>query len=127
MCRYVNQPCHTQRRRARCLVLRLDGVYYAERGAAFCKHRTVNTRAHPFIVAKLGYYPNAHALSSQGSSGTIGVLVFDLSDPFCMPLVRGIQSGLQHSDYLPLVMDAQTERKIFDHQAALMLERVWKV
>jgi LacI family transcriptional regulator len=76
------------------------------------------------IAAKLGYYPDAHARSlRKRSSGTIGVLAFDLSDPFCMPVVRGIQSGLQDSDYLPLVMDAQTERKVFDHYLALMLER----
>lgn len=77
-----------------------------------------------FIAAKLGYHPDAHARSLRmRSSGTIGVLAFDLSDPFCMPVVRGIQSGLQHSDYLPLVMDAQTERKVFDHYLTLMLER----
>ncbi|MGI4852999.1 MAG: LacI family DNA-binding transcriptional regulator, partial [Janthinobacterium lividum] len=73
---------------------------------------------------EMGYHPDARAraLRSQ-SSGTIGVLAFDLSDPFCMPVVQGIQSGLQKTAYLPLMMDAQTERSVFDYSLRLMLER----
>jgi LacI family transcriptional regulator len=75
-------------------------------------------------AAKLGYHPDARARSlRKRNSGTIGILVFDLSDPFSMPVVQGIHSGLQDTDYLPLVMDAQTERKVFDHSLRLMLER----
>lgn len=75
-------------------------------------------------AAKLGYHPDARARSlRKQSSGTIGVLAFDLSDPYCMPVVQGIQFGLQKTAYLPLVMDAQTERRVFDHSLRLMLER----
>lgn len=75
-------------------------------------------------AAKLGYHPDARARSlRKRNSGTIGVLAFDLSDPFSMPVVQGIQAGLHDTDYLPLVMDAQTERKVFDHSLRLMLER----
>lgn len=75
-------------------------------------------------AAKLGYHPDARARSlRKQSSGTVGVLAFDLSDPYCMPVVQGIQHGLQKTAYLPLVMDAQTERKVFDHSLRLMLER----
>ncbi|GAA3757480.1 LacI family DNA-binding transcriptional regulator [Terriglobus aquaticus] len=75
-------------------------------------------------AAKLGYHPDARARSlRKQSSGTVGVLAFDLSDPFCMPVVQGIQYGLQETAYLPLVMDAHTERNVFDHSLRLMLER----
>lgn len=75
-------------------------------------------------AAKLGYHPDARARSlRKQNSGTIGVLAFDLSDPFCMPVVQGVQAGLQNTTYLPLMMDAQTERKVFDHSLRLMLER----
>ena len=56
-------------------------------------------------------------------SQTIGVLAYDLSDPFCTPIVRGIQAGLQPADYLPLLMDAQTQRKLFDSYLKMILER----
>jgi LacI family transcriptional regulator len=83
------------------------------------------TREHVRAMARqLGYHPDAHARSlRRRSTQTIGVLAFDLSDPFCIPIMRGIQSGLHSADYLPLVMDAQTQRKLFDGYLNLLLER----
>jgi len=76
------------------------------------------------MARKLGYHPDAHARSlRRRSTQTIGVLAFDLSDPFCIPIMRGIQSGLHSANYLPLVMDAQTQRKLFDNYLNLLLER----
>jgi len=37
--------------------------------------------------------------------------------------VRGIQAGLQPTEYLPLLMDAQTERRLFDSYLKMILER----
>lgn len=83
------------------------------------------TREHIRSMARsLGYHPDAHARSlRRRSTQTIGVLAFDLSDPYCIPIMRGVQLGLQSADYLPLVMDAQTQRKLFDHYLTLLLER----
>lgn len=73
---------------------------------------------------QLGYHPDAHARSlRRRRSQTIAVLAYDLSDPFCIPIVRGIQAGLQTASYLPLLMDAQTQRKLFDSYLKLILER----
>jgi DNA-binding LacI/PurR family transcriptional regulator len=93
--------------------------------APLSKNVAAKTRDHiRAVAAKLGYHPDAHARSlRKRTSGTIGVLAFDLSDPYCVPIVRGIQSALQETEYLPLVMDAQTERKRFDHYLTLLLER----
>jgi DNA-binding LacI/PurR family transcriptional regulator len=76
------------------------------------------------MARQLGYHPDAYARSlRRRRSQTVGVLAFDLSDPFCTPIVRGIQAGLQPAGYLPLLMDAQTQRKLFDSYLQMILER----
>ncbi|MDR3750709.1 MAG: LacI family DNA-binding transcriptional regulator [Terracidiphilus sp.] len=73
---------------------------------------------------KLGYHPDAFARSlRRRCSQTIGVLAYDLSDPYCFPVVRGIQEGLQPVNYLPMLMDAQTRRDLFDNYLQMLLEQ----
>src|ERR1700759_868694 len=44
------------------------------------------------MARQLGYHPDAHARSlRRRRSQTIAVLAYDLSDPFCIPIVHGIQ------------------------------------
>ncbi len=75
------------------------------------------------MARQLGYHPDAFARSlRRRRSQTIGVLAYDLTDPFCTPIVRGIQLGLP-ANYLPLLMDAQTQRKLFDSYLKMILER----
>lgn len=83
------------------------------------------TRQHIRAMAQqLGYHPDAFARSlRRRRSQTIGVLAYDLSDPYCIPVVRGIQQGLQPDNYLPLLMDAQTQRGLFDKYLEMILER----
>jgi DNA-binding LacI/PurR family transcriptional regulator len=76
------------------------------------------------MARQLGYHPDAFARSlRRRRSQTIGVLAFDLSDPFCTLIVRGIQTSLQPAGYVPLLMDAQTQRKLFDSYFQMILER----
>ncbi|HLY42087.1 MAG TPA: LacI family DNA-binding transcriptional regulator [Terracidiphilus sp.] len=76
------------------------------------------------MARQLGYHPDAFARSlRRRHSQTIGVLAYDLTDPFCIPIVRGIQAGLHPTNYLPLLMDAQTQRKLFDTYLKMILER----
>jgi len=73
---------------------------------------------------RLGYHPDAFARSLRRRySQTIGVLAYDLSDPYCFPVVRGIQEGLQSAKYLPMLMDAQARRDLFDRYLQMLLER----
>jgi LacI family transcriptional regulator len=83
------------------------------------------TREHIRKIARqLGYHPDAYARSlRRRSTQTIGILAFDLSDPFCVPILRGIHQGLHDAGYLPLMMDAQTQRKLFDDYLHMTLER----
>jgi DNA-binding LacI/PurR family transcriptional regulator len=92
--------------------------------APFSQNVAATTREHIRAVAQqLGYHPDAYARSlRRRRSQTVGVLAFDLSDPFCIPIVRGIQASLQAANYLPLLMDAQAERGLFDRYLQLVLE-----
>jgi LacI family transcriptional regulator len=76
------------------------------------------------MAQQMGYHPDAFARSlRRRRSQTIGVLAYDISDPYCIPIVRGIQAGLQPASYLPLLMDAQTQRGLFDNYLEMILER----
>ncbi len=93
--------------------------------APLSQNVAVSTRAHIRAIAKqLGYHPDAYARSlRRRSTQTIGVLAFDLSDPFCTPILRGIQGSLHPAGYLPLIVDAQAQRKLFDSSLHMILER----
>jgi LacI family transcriptional regulator len=76
------------------------------------------------MARQLGYHPDAYARSlRRRHSQTIAVLAYDLSDPFCIPIVQGIQAGLRPQSYIPLLMDARTQRKLFDSYLKMILER----
>lgn len=76
------------------------------------------------MARELGYHPDAYARSlRRRRSQTIAVLAYDLSDPFCIPIVHGIQAGLQPANYLPLLVDAHAQRKLFDSYLKMILER----
>ena len=72
----------------------------------------------------LGYRPDVFARSLRSRrSNTIGVLVFDISDPFCVLILRGIEKTLHSTPYLPILMDAHHERKQFEGYLDLLMER----
>ncbi len=76
------------------------------------------------MAARLGYHPDLHARSlRRRRTQTIGVLAYDMSDPFCIPVVRGIEEALQEAQYFSLQVDAQTQRMLFDRYLRMLLER----
>jgi LacI family transcriptional regulator len=93
--------------------------------APLSQNVAASTRTHIRTIARqLGYHPDAYARSlRRRSTQTIGILAFDLSDPFCTPIMRGIQGGLRAAGYLPLMIDAQAQRKLFDSSLHMILER----
>jgi LacI family transcriptional regulator len=73
---------------------------------------------------QLGYRPDAFARSLRSRrSLTIGIMVFDITDPFCTLILKGIQNTLQSTDYLPILMDAHNVPTQFERYLAMMLER----
>ena len=60
----------------------------------------------------LGYRPDAFARSLRNRrSHTIGVMIFDISDPFCTLILRGIENSLHSTSYMPIMMDANNDRE----------------
>jgi LacI family transcriptional regulator len=73
---------------------------------------------------KLGYQPNELARSLRSRrNNTIGVVVFDITDPFCTPILRGIENGLYHSSYVSVLADAHNELSRFERYLEMLLER----
>ncbi len=89
--------------------------------------RYVATKTKEMIRTKaseMGYHPDAMARSlSRRRSQTIGVLVFDISDPFCMSLLRGIERTLYPTPYLPIIMDADNRPEQFDRYLDMLIGR----
>ena len=73
---------------------------------------------------KLGYRPNlfARSLRSQRSH-TVGVMVFDMTDPYCTLVLRGIENALYQSSYLPILTDVHNERSRFERYLEMLLDR----
>jgi len=73
---------------------------------------------------KLGYRPNlfARSLRSQRSH-TVGVMVFDMTDPYCIPILRGIESTLYQASFLPILTDVHNERGRFERYLEMLLDR----
>ena len=56
----------------------------------------------------LGYRANVQASSlRRGRTGTVGVLVTDLSNPFIGPVLRGIANALGSKDLLPIMTETR--------------------
>src|ERR1700719_3669018 len=72
----------------------------------------------------LGYRPNLFARSLRGRrSHTVGVMVFDMTDPYCTLVLRGIENTLYQSSYLPILTDVQNERSRFERYLEMLLDR----
>jgi len=76
------------------------------------------------FAERLGYRPHVFARSLRTQrSNTIGVIVFDMSDPFCTLILRGIDKHFQPAGYLPIVMDAHNDRGRFESYLEMAVER----
>src|SRR5260370_17432682 len=72
----------------------------------------------------LGYRPNLFARSLRGRrSHTVGVMVFDRTDPYCTLVLRGIENTLYQSSFLPILTDVHNERSRFERYLELLLHR----
>jgi LacI family transcriptional regulator len=77
---------------------------------------------------KLGYRPNLFARSLRSKrSHTVGVMVVDMTDPFCTLVLRGIENSLYQSSFLPILTDMHNERGRFERYLEMLLDRPWKV
>ncbi|HUY82460.1 MAG TPA: LacI family DNA-binding transcriptional regulator [Acidobacteriaceae bacterium] len=110
---------------ARACQLSVSTVSIVLSGAPLSRHVAEKTRKRIQTTARrLGYHPDAYARSLRSRrTQTIGVIAYDMSDPFCIPVVSGIDEGLQPAQYFSLLVNAQTQRKLFDKYLRMILER----
>ncbi len=93
--------------------------------APLSRYVALKTKDHIRKTAQeMGYHPDAFARSlRRRRSDTIGVLVFDISDPFCISLLRGIEHTLYPTAYLPIIIDADNRRDQFERYLEMLIER----
>jgi LacI family transcriptional regulator len=73
---------------------------------------------------RLGYRPNVFARSLRSRrSHAVGVMVFDMTDPFCTLVLRGIENSLYQASYLPILTDVHNERARFERYLEMLLDR----
>jgi len=84
---------------------------------------TTKKRIHR-AAQKLGYRPNQFARSLRSKrSHTVGVMVFDMTDPYCTLVLRGIENTLYQASYLPILTDVHNERSRFERYLEMLLDR----
>jgi LacI family transcriptional regulator len=73
---------------------------------------------------KLGYRPNVFARTLRNQrTHTVGVMVFDMTDPYCTLILRGIENTLYQASYLPILTDVHNERSRFERYLEMLLDR----
>jgi LacI family transcriptional regulator len=73
---------------------------------------------------KLGYRPNLFAQSLRSKrSHTVGVMVFDMTDPYCTLILRGIENALYQSSYLPILTDVHNDKNRFERYLEMLMDR----
>ncbi len=72
----------------------------------------------------LGYRPNpfARSLVNQKSQ-MIGLMVFDVMDPYCTRIVRGVENRLFESSHVPVFTDAHNNAERFEQYLKMLLNR----
>jgi LacI family transcriptional regulator len=89
------------------------------------KNLSVQTRIRVEEAARrLGYTPDPVARSLKNRhSQTVGVMIFDITDPYCTRLLKGIEGALVKTQFLPLIMSVQNKADIFHRYWKLLHER----
>lgn len=76
------------------------------------------------VAAALGYRPNSFArMLKTERSETVGVIAFDITDPFCGEILRGIERALATTTYLAIMMDVRGDQQQFEHCIQLLIDR----
>src|SRR5246127_636717 len=76
------------------------------------------------VARKLGYRPNAMARFLRSKrTHSVGVLFFDITDPFCTLVMRGIENTLYQASYVSIFADAHNQRNRFERYLEMLLER----
>ncbi len=100
-------------------------VSIALNDAPLARYLPAETKARIKQVARrLGYRPNpfARSLVSQRSQ-SIGIMVFDVTDPYCTLILRGIEKTLFNASFVPIFSDAHNDPARFARYLEMLLSR----
>ena len=76
------------------------------------------------VIRMTNYHPNSIAQSLRGRrSMQIGVVVSDISSPFCSTMVRGIGHTLLDAGYVPLFVDSKDDPELEEKLILTLLSR----
>jgi len=105
-------------------LLSRHGFDRAEQCAAGALHRTRHEKTHRRSGEETWLpAPNAMARFLRSKrSHSVGVMFFDITDPFCTPVLRGIENALYQSSYVQIFADAHNQRNRFERYLEMLLE-----
>jgi LacI family transcriptional regulator len=73
---------------------------------------------------KLGYFPNLQARSLRSKrTHSVGVLIFDITDPYCALILRGVENSLGDAKYMSVLADLQNNPLHLRQCAQMLMER----
>jgi LacI family transcriptional regulator len=73
---------------------------------------------------KLGYSPNPFArYLGTGRSATVAILLSDITDPYCAMVLKGIDTSLYSSNYIPVLLDIENSRAKFKRNVQKLVDR----
>ncbi len=93
--------------------------------APWSKHVAADTKKRVLQAARqLGYRPDLVARTLRNRrSENIGVVVFDITDPYCSLILKGIEDRLYEDGYMPILTDLQNDPKKFERCVGMLLGR----
>jgi LacI family transcriptional regulator len=72
----------------------------------------------------LGYFPNLQARSLRSKrTHSVGVLIFDITDPYCALILRGVENSLGDAKYMSVLADLQNNPLRLRQCAQMLMER----
>lgn len=101
-------------------------VSFVLNDAPLAKYIAAETKQRIRNAAKeLRYRPNQFARTLRSNrSYTVGVVVFDLSDPYCTEIARGVANGFDRlGAYLPILVDVRNNHARFVRSVAMLIDR----
>ena len=73
---------------------------------------------------KLGYFPNLQARSLRSKrTHSVGLLIFDITDPYCALILRGVENSLGDAGYMSVLADLQNNPLRLRQCAQMLMER----
>lgn len=73
---------------------------------------------------RLGYRPHLlNPLLRSKRTRAVGVMVFDMTDPYCTLILRGVENALYQASYLPILADVHNERSRFERHLEMLVDR----